>query len=322
MQQQDQDLNTFIQVVKSSAFILPFDTTSSRGGTSLTELMTNATTTPFPPPLACYPDLSSSQLAKLNSLETGVFGLPSVSSPSSFDTSCFPDRPVYGVVDLLRLRLPFRDDRQGVGLQGAVLSQNATVRAVIYSGEMLSALPGAASVPNTNPSSLDPREFGTLDHLNHVLLNYLSAISASNVTLATKLVDYVLSSPSTPPTDSDLLNSLSSLPVLEFALFGSVTPRDIASSVTSFSTPSGSLFFGSDEGQTFRSWALTISTQTVAWTSSAGASQIVREGASSDSNFESVWTPASQLVEAGSTNATDVQRVTDSLSSLGLFSST
>ena len=113
MQQQDQDLNTFIQVVKSSAFILPFDTTSSRGGTSLTELMTNTTTTPFPPPLACYPDLSSSQLTKLNSLETGVFGLPSVSSPSSFDTSCFPDRPVYGVVDLLRLRLPFPDDRQG-----------------------------------------------------------------------------------------------------------------------------------------------------------------------------------------------------------------
>lgn len=321
LQRQDSDLSKFISAVQNSAFILPFDATSSPGGTALTTLMANTTTTPFPPPLACYPGLSSTQLEKTNSLETIVFGLSSASSASSFDTSCFPDRPIYGVVNLLHLHLPFPDGREGVGLQGAVLSQDAKVRAVVYSGEMVSALPGATTVPDTIASSLDPREFGTASHLNHVLLNYLSSISNSNSTLASKLIDFVLSSSSAPPSDPDLLSSLSSLPILEFALFGSITPRDISSSVTSFSTPSGSLFFGSDKGQTFRSWALTVPSQTVAWATGAFASQIVRERSTPNSDFESVWTPASQLIHTGSEDSSSVQKITDSLSSFGLFSS-
>lgn len=319
LQQQAEDLQAFIGAITSSSFILPFDATSSPGGIALTTLMANASSTPFPPPLACYPGLTALQLSRLSGLETTVFGLPSVSAPSHFDTSCFPDRPVYGVVDVLNLRLPFTDGRKGVALQGAVLTKDATLRTVLYSGEVLSALPGASDIPTVGPSASDPREFGTTLYLNHVLLNYLSSIS--NITLAMELVQFVLGSNGTPPTNPDLLNQLSSLPVLEFALFGSITPLDITSSVSSFSTPSGSLFFGSDAGQTFRTWAITNSPQSIAWTQSSTSAQVVREKSTVDSNFESVWTPASQLVHQGTTSASDIQKVTQSLSSLGLFSS-
>jgi hypothetical protein len=226
---------------------------------------------------------------------------------------------VYGIVDLLRLRLPFPDERQGVGLQAAVISQEAKVRAIVYSGEILSALPDATSLPSLSALSTDPREFGTLDFMDHVLLNYLSSIS--NTTLTNELIALVLSSGPAPPSNtSDLAQTLPSLPVLEFALFGSVKPQDIAGSVSSFSTPSGSLFFGSGAGQTFREWALVNTSAQVAWTENSLSEQVVHEGAQTNSEFESVWTPASKLVSQGSTDASDVGGVVASLESFGLFS--
>ncbi|KLO20259.1 hypothetical protein SCHPADRAFT_842610 [Schizopora paradoxa] len=316
LQQQSTDLPRFIAAITSSPFLLPFDATVS----NVTTLMTNSTGAQFPPPLACYPSLSSSQLNRLNAIEVSVFGLSPATVPSQFDTSCFPTRPAYGVVDVLGLRLPFTDDRQGVGKQASLLSGDAQKRAILYSGEILSALPGASSLPTLTNASTDPREYGTSNNINHVLLNYLSSIS--DVTLAMELVQFILSGSSTPPSNSSSLSSsLSSLPVLEFAIFGSITPPDLLSSVSSFSAPDRSLFFGSDAGQTFRSWALVESSESIAWAQSATSPTIVREGATPNSNFESVWTPASQLVHAGSTNASDVAKVTQSLQSLGLFSS-
>ncbi|KAI5124635.1 hypothetical protein M0805_004244 [Coniferiporia weirii] len=320
LQQQQSDLAVFIEAVQNSLFLLPFDATSSPGGTALTGLMSNISTTPFPPPIACYPGLNATQVARINTLEESVFGLSPASSPPKFSTSCFPDRPIYGVIDLLRLRLPFPDKRTGVALQASALSRDATIRTVIYSGEVLSALPGATALPSIDAAMTDPREFGTASSLNHVLLNYLSSIS--NITLAMDLVSYVLSSAGPPASNSDLFASLLSLPTLEFAMFGSITPQDIASSVSSFSTQSDSLFFGSGAGETFRSWALVNTSATIAWTESATSSEIVRESAAISSAFESVWKPASELVAAGATDASDVQKVTSSLSSLGLFSST
>lgn len=282
--------------------------------------MTNSTGAQFPPPLACYPSVSPSQLSRLNAIEVSVFGLSPAATPALFDTSCFPTRPVYGVLDVLNLRLPFTDDRQGAGKQATLLSVDAQKRAVLYSGEALSALPGASTVPGLTNSSTDPREYGTSDNINHVLLNYLSSIS--DVSLAMELVQFVLSGSSTPPSNSSRLSSSpSAIPVLEFAIFGSITPPDLLSSVSSFSTPDGSLFFGSDAGQTFRTWALLQSSESVAWAQSATSPTIVREGAARNNILESVWTPASQLVQAGSTDASDVAKVTQSLQSLGLFTS-
>lgn len=282
--------------------------------------MSNTSNTPFPPPLACYPGLSTTTLGRVNQFETSVFGLSSVTSPSQFSTSCFPNRPVYGVVDLLRMRLPFPDNRTGAALQSSSLTSEATVRAILYSGEVLSALPGAKSVPNIEPSTTDPREFGVTNAMNHVLLNYFSAIS--NTTLAMNLISHVLTSTGPPANGSDLATALTTgeIPLLEFALFGSVLPQDIASSVSSFSTPSGGLFFGSNAGQIFREWALVDNSETISWTQSALSTQVVHESPSVNSNFESVWKPASELVSAGSTDASDVQKVISSLNSLNLFS--
>lgn len=134
-----------------------------------------------------------------------------------------------------------------------------------------------------------------------------------------ELVQFILSGSSTAP--ANLSSSATSIPVLEFAVFGSITPPDLLSSVSSFSTPSGSLFFGSDAGQTFRTWALIQSSESVAWAQSATSPSIVQEGATPNNDFESVWTPASQLVHAGSTDASDVAKVTQSLQSFGLFAS-
>ena len=255
-------------------------------------------------------------------METSVFGLDAASSASTFDNSCFPTRPVYGVVDILGMRLPFPDSRQGVGLQAAAISQDAKVRAIVYSGEILSALPGATGLPSLTSSSTDPREFGTLEFMDHVLLNYFSSIS--NTTLTNELVSFVLSSSPSPPSntsDLGLAIASGSLPIIEFALFGAVKPQDIANTVTSFSTPSGGLFFGSSEGETFREWALVNTSAQIAWTQQALSAQVVREGSQTDSDFESVWTPASELVGEGSTDASDVAKVVSSLQSLGLFTS-
>jgi hypothetical protein len=250
-----------------------------------------------------------------------VFGLDAASSISSFSDSCFSTRPIYGVVDLLRLRLPFPDDRESVALQAAALSEDAKIRAVLYSGEVLSALPTSSTFPNISHSQTDPREFGTIDFMDHVLLNYLSSIS--NITLATQLASHVLSatSSSSPPANtSDLAKALSTLPVIEFALFGVIKPQDISATVSSFSTPKGELFFGSDAGQTFRDWALLNASAQVQWTEKAVSAESVHETASVNDDFERVWTPASQLVAQGPTNEDDVGKVVASLDSLGLFS--
>lgn len=320
LQQQVSDLQKFRDAVQNAPFLIPFDSTSSPGGDVLTTQMSNASSTQFPIPISCYPGLNSTQMALINSLEINAFGLTCASTSSQFSQSCFPDRPVYGVVDFLRLRLPFPDDRKGVALQASALSTDATVRTVVYSGEILSALPGTSAVSDISSSMTDPREFGTPDFLDHVLLNYFS--SMSNTSLAMDLVSYVLSSSTTPPANnSDLANSLSSLPVLEFAVFGSIRPQDIAFSVSSFSTPSDSLFFGSDVSEVFRSWALVNTSASVVWTESALSPDAVHETSTIDPNFESVWKPASELAASGSTDAEDVQKVTSSLRSLGLFSS-
>ena len=307
-----------MEAVRSAPFLIPFDATSSPGGNHLTDLMTNSSSTQFPVPIACYSGLTDSQVARINSLESSLFGLNSSSSDSEFSSSCLSEHPVYGIVDLLRLRLPFPDDRTGVALQASALTDDATVRTVIYSGEIVSALPGGTPPSNETSTNVDPREVGVPGFLNHVLLNYFSSIP--NITLAMDLVSHVLSS-NIPSNDSSLVQSLSSLPVLEFAVFGSVRPQDISYSVSSFSTSTGSLFFGSDAGQKFRSWALVNTEASVVWAESATSADAVHEGSATDANFESVWKPASELVAAGSTNANDVQKVTSSLRSLGLFSS-
>lgn len=317
LQQTPEDMAAFLSAISSSPILIPFDATSSPGSNSLAALLTNSSNSPFPPPLACYPGLDATQIQRINTIENSVFGLSSITAATQFDPSCYPDHPLYGVLDVLQLRLPFIDSRTGVAKQAAVLSRDVAPRAVIYSGERLSALPSTSAIFNATATYSDPRQYGTLNHLNHVILNYLSSIPDINT--ATALVKFVLSSQAVPPTNTTILpQSLASIPVLEVAIFGTINPSDISSAVSSFSTPSGSLFFGSDQALSLREWAVQGAASSIAWTEFAISPQVVHDSSFTNAVFNSVWNPASLSLQTNETAA--VSTITASFQELGEFS--
>ncbi|KAI0348514.1 hypothetical protein BDW22DRAFT_96751 [Trametopsis cervina] len=287
------DLPGFISFISGSPVMLPFDTSTTFGSSTLISLINKTTPAPFPPPLACYPGLSSSQLQSVNSLETTVFGLSLASGASTLDTSCFPNRPVYGVLDILQLRLPFPDGRSGVAKQAAILSRDASPRVVVYSGEAVSALPGTSS-PGT--LSIDPRDYGTLNSLNHVILKYLRSLDTQT---ASALVDYVLTNVATPPTSaSPISGNLSSLPLLEVAVFGTIATSDIDSVASSLSNSAGGVYFGSLPSSVVRNWTIDSVQAEVTWTENATAPLVVRDSSTSDPNFNGVWSAATAAFAA------------------------
>jgi hypothetical protein len=321
LSQKPEDYGRFISIISASPILLPFDATASPAGQAVSSLLTNSSSSPFPVPLACYPGLTSTQLTLLNSVETIVFDLSSASATSQFNTSCFADRPIYGVLDILQLRLPFLDSRTGVAKQGAVLTLDAAPRAVVHSGEVLSALPGIPQAQNTSRSQqVDPRQYGTLNHLSHVMLNLLSSIP--DVDVAIDLVDFILTSPTAPPSNTtNLYRSLSSIPTLEVAVFGTINPSDVSYTVSSFSTPSGSLFFGSDESLALRDWAINVTNSSVVWTQFAGSPEVVRDTSLTDSTFNSVWDPAYTYLHSIQQDVTvNVSNITTAFQVTGMFS--
>ncbi|KAG8850568.1 hypothetical protein FRB96_009659 [Tulasnella sp. 330] len=316
-------LPKFITAFQSAPVLLPFDMSLDANESSLAAIMQlhDPKTVSFPPPLACNPMVNSQQLKALNSVEQTVFGLPSISSaPSAFNTSCFGTRPVYGVLDVLALRLPFSGG-QSMPLQAAVLTTAATSRVLIRSGAALSSYPSSpgADAPLT---ALLPADYGTMLHLNHVVLNYLRSLTPSQSDLVTSLVG---------GSSSTGLNStaLDSIPVLEIAFFGSVGPVGIDHSVSSFSSPSGALFFGSTSGNVFREWAANTAetaSEAVVWAESAGALQVVKETAGNDTTFEAVWSGASTIITNANTlgkttGPSDVETVVGVFGNLGYLSS-
>jgi hypothetical protein len=272
-----------MSIVAGSPIVIPFDATLTSGH-GVKALLTN-TTTQFPPPPACYPHLDSTQLTLVNELENGVYGLQPASVQADFQPSCYRDRPLYGVLDVLRLRLPFDDSRNNVARQGAVLERAVSPRAIMHSGEILSALPHDPSNPSV-PS--DPRQYGTLNNFNHVILQYLSSIPDINTAIS--FVQYVLSYPAFPPTNStNLFNTLSSLPALEVAVFGNITGSDITYVVSSFATPTNDLFFGSDAALALRIWTISAIQSSLAWAELSTSPEVVHDSSFDDSLFRSVW---------------------------------
>lgn len=319
LQQDASQFSQFVSLIKSAPILLPFDATAAPDGQNVSSLLTNSTSDPFPPPLACYPGLTTDQTDLLNSVETSVFGLGTASLPSTFDSSCYPNRPIYGVLDILQLRLPFPDSTSNVSRQAAVLHNDVSPRAIVYSGELLSTLPdGAATTPSS--SALDPREFGTVHHLNHVLLNFFTAIP--DISVAQSLAKWVLQdSPIPPSNDTVLGQSLDSIPLLEVAVFGSVVPSDVAYVVSSLATPLGDLFFGSDASLALRDWAITGTGTSVAWTDIALASEIVDDNSFSNDNFNAVWDPAFTFFHTTNDAVVDVSNITSSFNEENLFTS-
>lgn len=270
----------------------------------------------FPPPLGCYPGLESTQVEQINTIEGQVFGLSPLSNAARFDSACYPDRPVYGVLDILRLRLPFLDSRTSVGKQAVTVNKPVVPRAVVYSGEVLSALPGSSNALASALVQPNPRQYGTFSHINHIILQYLSSIPDINVAIA--LVQFILTSsqilPAIPPSNTSFLyQSLASIPTLEVAIFGTIEHSDISSVVSSFTTPTGAMFFGSDQGASLRQWALAdVKASFVTWAESAISPLIVRDPSLSEPIFSKTWVAASLIL---SNNVTDagLQNVTDTL---------
>ncbi|KAI0257656.1 hypothetical protein BJV78DRAFT_51949 [Lactifluus subvellereus] len=318
LRQDPRNFLSFVSLLISSPILLPFDAVGTAGDKPVSSLLTNSTSAPFPPPLSCYPGLTQSQLQLITNFEPPVFGLSGPAAQTDFNVSCFADRPVYGVLDVLRLRLPFQDSQTGSAKQAAILSRDAAPRVVIYSGEVLSSLPdvNANSIPMT-----DPRRFGTLNHINHVLLDFFEAIPDVNV--ATQLVEYVLSSPVTPPSNDTLLGqSLNTIPTLEAAVFGSVMPTDITGVVSSFTTPSGRLFFGTDQSLAVREWAIVATRTGVTWTESANSPKVVNDISFTDDVFNEVWNPAFTYFHSLSNAVVNVGNITAGFTSVNKFTST
>jgi hypothetical protein len=210
---------------------------------------------------------------------------------TQFEPACYPDRPVYGVLDILRLRLPFIDSGTHAK-QAAVLKRDIVPRVSVHSGEVLSSLLGASDITAISEVQSDPRQYGTLGHFDHVVLRYLSSISDVNV--ATALVNYILGSTILPPTDSSILyRSLAVIPVMEVVVFGSIAPSDIDSVVSAFTTTSGSLFFGSDQGGALRNWAITGCSSMIVWSETALSPLVVHDRDLSDPIFNQTWTAVS-----------------------------
>ncbi|KAL0579097.1 hypothetical protein V5O48_002880 [Marasmius crinis-equi] len=314
LQQRADDLPAFKSAVISASILIPFDGTSS----SLSPLMTNNSDSQFPPPLSCYAGLNQSVVDRINSVEQTVFGLSSASAAARFDTSCFSARPIYGVLDVLRLRLPFIDSRTGTAKSAAVLRREAYPRAVLHSGELLSSFPLSS---NSTPFILNPRDHGTVNNVNHIILNYLTSIT--DINLAISLVKFIMQAvnrDAPPASDSDVVKSLSSIPPIEVAIFGTVAASDVSSVVSSFSTPSGSMFFGSPEAQVMRQWSISaLSGGSVQWAENALSNEFARDATFDDSIFNEVWKAAATALETNASNV-GVKNVTDSLRSTGKLS--
>lgn len=292
--------------------MLPFDGTASY----IAGQLSNSSSTPFPPPLACYPSLNKDAMSRLNTIETSVFGLQAASAVPSLQTSCYPDRPVYGILNVLRLRHPFIDSRHNVAQQAAVMTHDVWPRVVVYSGEALSALPSATDAPSENTYSTDPRTYGTLANVNHVLLRWFASIN--DVSLATAIVQFMLSSSTAPPPQTSLVyQKLAAIPPLEVAVFGSVLPGDVGSVVAGWVRPDGSLYFGSPEALALRQWAINAVNAQVVWAPNATSALVVRDSTlPGDSALMSLWGPAEKAVAQNATYDANGMKITDTITAV------
>jgi hypothetical protein len=126
------------------------------------------------------------------------------------------------------------------------------------------------------------------------------------INTANAVVDHVLRTASSfpvPPSPDrqPLLFPLESIPLLEVAVFGNVEHTDVDSDVSSFTTSSGLLFFGSNDGTAFRTWAIGQG-GTIMWTENATSPEIVRDKTFSDSIFNQTWVAASIAIQVNATS--------------------
>ncbi|KAF9472250.1 hypothetical protein BDN70DRAFT_818910 [Pholiota conissans] len=313
------DLPIFKSAISMSPIMLPFNASSPQ----IRNLYGLSATTPFPPPLSCFPGLNSDLLQEISAVESTVFSLPDAVPATQFDPACYSGRPVYGVLNILRLRLPFLDSQPDVNRQAVTLSQDAASRAVICNGQLFNSVSLNTTKPlSSTPFQSDPRQYGTLTLSDHVILEYLSSIA--DITVATALVKFVLATmnkgPVPPDASSHLYRSLASMPMLSIAVFGAIRRSDLTSTVSPFTTPSDSLFFGSPDGTVLRNWAINSSIGSILWTQNATSPLIVHDQSlDSSATISTIWNVTSQAILFNITSVS-LTNVTASLQATKSFS--
>jgi len=294
--------------------MLPFNASSGL----IRSLYPTSTSSPFPPPLSCYPNLDPGLQQQANVFESTIYGLPSISIQTAFNRSCYRDRPLYGVLNILKLRLPFHDDIAGVAQQAAALGRDAQSRIVFSVGKGYSGT--FNGTVDLAPSQLDPRQYGTVGFSDHIILQYLSSISDLNV--ANALIKFVLGSNTTlpvPPAPSSILyQALKTLPVIGATVFGDIYPSDFSSVVSPFVTASGALFFGSEDGAAFRNWIIGTVHIPVVWTQNATSPLVANDSSLGDTPITQTWNVIAgltgQIPNLGLFNITTALTGTQSLS--------
>lgn len=312
---------------------MPFDGASGGIADFLTAVTGNNGSS-FPAPLACYPGMPEQARANIGTIEQHAFDLvPLATVPSTLDASCFPDRPTYGVLDVLRLRRPFGDARESMRVTSAQLISEAGTRAVLHGGEQLVGLTGfrdngLATQTNFTTAQADPREYGTIQHLDHVALSYLLAFPS--VDLAKQAALFIMNGDEAtlPPTSGDGLfdesDALDNIPTIEVAVFGSILPTDLDTFRADLATPNGTLFFGSTSADIFRKWALRDANDLILWSNSSASQKVVHESITNNTAFETVWSQAADLISAAAgvgrgTGPPEVKQIMDSLQNATLF---
>jgi len=175
--------------------------------------------------------------------------------------------------------------RQAVGLKPDVQP-----RAVIYSGEVLSAFPGTPNISSSGVSS-NPNSYGTINHCNHVVLQWLSSMPTG---IASDVVAFVLGNSTTPPPASSILSS-TTIPALEVAIFGTLSKTDLDFASSGFADSAGSLVFGSSDGDALRQWAVPA-TGNLIWTEFSNSSLVVHDKSFTDLIFNETWAAAANAL--------------------------
>ncbi|KZV94105.1 hypothetical protein EXIGLDRAFT_767400 [Exidia glandulosa HHB12029] len=305
LQLPESSLASFIKAMQTAPVLLPFDATFSTTSAGMEDLFASSSTLSVPPPAACYPRANFTDLQIITDFEQRAFGFPELTAANTaWNTSCIAERPVYGVLNPLHLRTPFLTTAQHPG-QAVALEQPPKYRAIYHLGDILASFPFDHPRSDLTLDFIGPREFGTVDHLHHILLSYLQAMPT--VKLAATAAQFIIdaaSSPwsSPPPSTSALFDVAAQLPVIGVAFFGTLSPSDVSSFYSDFSSPSGSLFFGSDVGSKFRSWALDVVSAPISWANGSLSAQFVKDE-KEDTTFDEVWDAAAQLIAAGPTGS-------------------
>jgi len=101
-----------------------------------------------------------------------------------------------------------------------------------------------------------------------------------------------------------------------------VTPPDVIGAVSSFTTPSGNLFFGTNQSLAVRDWAIVAAQTSVTWTEFANSPKVVDDGSFTDSAFNAVWNPAYLYFHSSSNASVSVNNITAGFAAVNKFTST